>query len=283
MLWPRSQEEDGNLTRDSEWKEGHYFDCHYAEGIPFMQQGYGDCDETRRIVAVDGSASYFSDFRVPPVISQWYTMYYKKEMLTFVILLREPLERMHSHFYHSKSGNWCPLHKKLNFTEALDRAFYPEDYAEEYMEEDQGGMGMIPPSCIAFLEASLYPKYLQLWFTHFPTNQFVIVPFRFNVEADRSSHTTVASYIWKRLGITKKLYVPNATRSQTMQANRVEHASLEDDLSEKRLKAVSKYFEKNASPMDIGKILQNTDCYLFGYKGNMADDVGIAVWVKNNW
>jgi len=103
MVWPRyivgknytgetptSEHNNFNLGN---WKEGHYFDSPARFGRAHMVVDFPRCDKNMRHVAIDCTSRNSGDPSVPRLISEWYGPVSRR--LSFVVMVREPLERLH--------------------------------------------------------------------------------------------------------------------------------------------------------------------------------------------
>lgn len=276
LLWPESQAGKVNWTRHpAAWKEGHYFDKHiFQGGISYMIADFPLCTTKTRQVAVDGSARYASDPYVPGIIANWYGT--QKSKLKFVLIMREPLDRLHSHYYHSVRDNWCYLHKGTNFSNIINQLL---DY---WPVADEPHPTLPPrnqfPGCSDFLDGSLYSKQIHNYFQYFRPWQFIFVPFLYNVDpgnAGRSSEQ-FAEFLWKKLGV-------NGVPGQIIHSNNHNTPTLEDDLTTSQIKSMREWFEKLTGPAVIANQVHSTEAILYQYTGDRDDTNQIAQWLRENW
>merc|ERR1719401_2608945 len=81
---------------------------------------YGACRRDSRLVAVEGSAAYSANYaHVPDAIVQCYGG--QASAITFLMLLRDPVHRIHSEYYHSRRDAWCHDFLQMSFKDITDK------------------------------------------------------------------------------------------------------------------------------------------------------------------
>lgn len=275
--WPLGKAALRNDTvHRAAWKEGHFFDTALPITITDMENNYSPCHRDVRFVAAEGSARYSTDPEVPNKISHAYGQ--SKGALTFVMLLREPLARLQSHFYHSKRDGWCKLHKFMNFN-AFVRSLLVGQFLGLNALFLGGSKGPTGSGCGDVLQGSLYKDQLEEWFSFFNPSQFIVVPFLYAAAPGQDGRTPskVAEYIWDFLGV-KGIVMPIATH-----ANKIEHPKLEHDTDAASLENIHKFFDEKTGPSKLAGILANSGAKLYEYKGSLSDEKSIAGWIADNW
>merc|ERR1719356_1656274 len=92
---------------DQFWeKEPHFFDCpyRYSLGRTWRLQHFPECNQIIREVFIDGSPDYMPTPLAPSRIVDFYGD--SSSRIKFVVLLRDPLRRMHSAFYNGMADLW---------------------------------------------------------------------------------------------------------------------------------------------------------------------------------
>lgn len=87
---------------DYEKKEPHSFDWKYDEGEEHWLSRWPPCQQDRRVLAVDMTPVLHTHICVPCRIRERYGELSGR--LKFIVLLRNPVERMQSAFYHGQAG-----------------------------------------------------------------------------------------------------------------------------------------------------------------------------------
>jgi hypothetical protein len=106
--------------------------------------------------------------------------------LSFVMLLREPLSRMHSdYYYHKNHGGDPPMNAQTfsKFVEMLSERL-PKDYDVVKNMTNHGELSVGSPD-VDFWYTSMYGLQLKPWLdqqSHFKPEQFVILPMRWGME-----------------------------------------------------------------------------------------------------
>lgn len=264
------------------WKEGHYFTSQARNAWQMMLEDFPVCDKHVRRVAVDGSAEYSSFYGVPKRIQGWYGP--AMRLIKFVLLMREPLNRLHSHYHHSHRHGWCSTHVTHSFSQIVDMILgnnYQTWLMPPHGRLKYGCSSWLTMGCACnnFLEGSLYVNQLKQYLNYFTPNQFYLVPYLFNVDPGGAGRAngTVAEMIWSILGVKA------ADNRTIVHANHGHHPSLEEDLSQNKIAAIRNWFELVAGPRIIADFLQYSSYILYGYHGQANDKDAIEEWIRTNW
>eukprot|EP00929_Paragymnodinium_shiwhaense_P025804 TRINITY_DN15524_c0_g1_i1.p1 TRINITY_DN15524_c0_g1~~TRINITY_DN15524_c0_g1_i1.p1 ORF type:complete len:479 (+),score=62.60 TRINITY_DN15524_c0_g1_i1:77-1513(+) len=282
------------------WKEPHVFDWDerfYGLGRGGWLQYYPECSSKKHTIGVDATPSYISSPVTPGRIIQWYGPLLAPR-LEFLVILREPLSRMHSSFYHGKQWAFQGLTFDAYINRALantrlgcasGRMFASSTTVAGCQNPDDMPLG--DP-----YHLSLYVPQLYRWLTAYQPRQFVICPMMAWV-APGPGVPSLVEYITSRLGGGIKLGMSTSAHpKQTPSAGRVgsQNPDLETDLQSlsvgvwESLKAV---MNLHASPSAIGKLLaphMSTGLSVFGYTTQLGQppqvaEHGIAQWIGSNW
>jgi len=190
--------------------------------------------------------------------------------LIFVVMLREPLSRMQSAWYHSHEGyaEWaqCRDCKAPSFQQALNSSLSKAQRST--------------PTYDDWLWASLYGRQIEYWLSKFDAHQFVILPYRQYTQGDR---TGVCLDIAKRLEKVfdcKALSTGNATF-----ANFHEHPTMDQEELPHALKTQFDSFieAENTRLAGILAKAQVRGAGLPGYAGPIGDKDEIQRWVELLW
>lgn len=266
-------------NRSAAGKEGNYFDEHFDMGVPFMTKDFGLCDQTMRKVAVDGTARYSNDQNVPRHLVSWYGPLSKRVKL--VLLMREPLARMHSHYHHGRRvWIWCHDFRQMWFREIVTTILSGSELAGHWM----GGTLIDVRNCRwchDFIEGSLYTNSIGRYFEYFAPSQFTFIPFLLQAdEALRGNAPHPAQTLWDKLGV-------NGLPPPNTHTNNGHHSSLEHDLTLDQIAAMREWFAERTSPRMIAELLAGTDADLYAFEsvfpGQPRDIDTVAQWIKGYW
>lgn len=287
------------------WKELHMFD-NRSRAERVTRQGwlryYPLCSSTTYAVGIDATPSYLSNEGAPKRLSSWYTPDLNKK-LEFLVLLRQPFNRMKSSFYtaalhtdackknqyycktfgyylaHALENyrNGCPSGKNFASSSELHACEAPDDIVE--------GMKGDP------FHLSLYGPQLARWFSLFSAPQFVIAPFLTYV-APKKGVGSLVEFVASRLGSAVR-GGPDGTgaipKTSTNSGRKTQYPPLEESL--KPLKTNDLYeltdaLSTSSGPGPLASLLRpqmQEGLVLFGYKGDIGDEEAIAHWIKDNW
>lgn len=114
-------------------KEVHFFDQNYERGIDWYLQHFPDADGSRAVGEATPAYLYF-----PEVAERIATTLPEVKIL---LLLRDPVDRAHSHFWHNRSVG----REELDFAEAIasepERLERNREYRARYSYLDRGRYG----------------------------------------------------------------------------------------------------------------------------------------------
>lgn len=250
------------------FKELWFFDQDFEEGEKGKQHWlsyYTKCVANKRMVAVDFSPGYLCSPAAPQRILQFYGETLASR-IQFSVLLRKPLDRMHSHFYHIQR------HAVLyQYAQPCAGSIYNSSF-QNYMQITIQG----EDPCKIF-DMSSYGKQLAQYFKFFAPSQFTIIPFREFVAPNQSSFIIMEQ--WRRLGLTG--VSPPATHSNAPD----NHPTLEQDLDPQTLQASQEYISKNIGAQTVANVLSvaHPKPILEGFVGDPTDANSITSWLDTKW
>jgi hypothetical protein len=159
-------------------KEVHYFDLNYDRGLDWYRAFFprADSDAGRRTLSYDNSPYYIFH----PAAAQ------RAQQLVpdakIIALLREPVSRAYSHYWHQRRANL----ETLSFAEALAAEDARLAGEEERLLADPGYRSDSHRNH-SYRSRGLYAQQLQRWFDRFPREQFLILKSE-DFFADPSTH-----------------------------------------------------------------------------------------------
>ena len=182
----------------------HYLRQHPALFLPRVKElDFFDTDEERFASGLDWYLSYFRDeeaaltgeatplyFRRPDLVAERMRTLYGHDPPRFLLLLRDPVHRAHSHYLHKVSQGTEPL----SFEAALDaERTRPQQKRREWKSYFQDG---------------LYARRLTVWHQHFSPDQFLVL-----LSQDLRQHpqTTLRS-IFRFLGVDPDADIDTSAR-----------------------------------------------------------------------
>lgn len=248
-------------------KEGHFFDFHVSNGSQFMAQSFPACRTDMRLVATDESPRYLVDPDVPNVIANWYGPELQQR-LKFVIILREPVARFHSDFYHATASDWCADYGKKNFSTLVRKIVLEDGWWQHLIGGNK--------NCSDRLEASLYKGQLTRWFSIFNPEQFMIVPFHLAVGP---SGANLIRKMWDILNVVHGQPWPNS------QLNQHYHPPLANDISMDLLDQFRSLLFAENGPLPLSSFfIDHPGAHLYGLpRASMMDRTAIFDWLSENW
>lgn len=145
-------------------KEVHYFDYRYDKGMAWYQAMFPIRKNLPK-GAITGEATPFYLFHplVPSRIAE------SLPDVRFIVLLRDPVDRALSHYYHNV--------RRGREKRSIERAFKeePDVIAEEKLRLQQGeNFKPYAYRHFSYVERGLYAEQLERWFAYFPRDRLFI-------------------------------------------------------------------------------------------------------------
>jgi len=229
---------------------------------------YPLCKQSKHVVAVDCTPGYFGSQVAPFAISHAYNGV--DHNLVFMVFLREPVERAHSHYYQFLDNG------------VMDGAFsdctpkqFPATF-KQAVENQLTKKAVCNCGCDSIFAESMYVDAFRRYFAKFSPSSFHVVPFKFAVLRE------VVEYAWKILRVNKGHGSKTDLVGDGNQKNHHTYPSLEQEMS-KPLRSRLKFFIKErAGPEVLAKTFEGRGVNLFRCKQH-ADRKTIARWLQNNW
>lgn len=206
--------------------------------------------------------------------------------LTFLVILREPLARMQSSFYHGKSSGWVNV-QFGSFEQYIQSALtvYRQKKYRKFHDTawssgtgpDFNGVSGIP------LTLSLYHEQLAHWLYYFHPAQFIVSPMKAYtkttgaqdlVRAVGSRPHVQASFPWQK----KKLPKPHL--------NKHPHPPVERDLHPQTLQQIRGVLNTVTGAQKLAQLLQpamRKGLLLYGYNGPPTMVPRISKFINDNW
>lgn len=221
------------------WMVAHYQDWQEHDAMEDWYDSLPACDDSRfprheRVILADmtpsnlrlvplgksmkrGGPSAFGHTDVaavnlPVTLNRFYGALSNR--VTFVVLMREPLSRMQSAWYHSQA--WKAKHGRT--MPGAHGASFQQDLLASVEGAEKHRLSML-------LWGSLYGRQLEGYLSEFPASQFVLIPYKYYTElAEEEVCAAVTSHIKYHISckhIKEGSWVPNSHA----------HPSLREDVS----------------------------------------------------
>lgn len=253
-------------------KELHIFDekVRYGRGQSWWLRHYPACSKTKKMVGVDMTPNYLLEPKAPGRMRAWYG--HQSPRLSFMVLLRDPVYRMQSAFYHGRAVNWCDgEYAGVTFRQ------YSERFVADYHASPEQAWDRWSSQCTA-VRGSAYAQQIKLWFETFSSKQFTIVPMAF--QSDRSltpyGQQSVAQTMFERLGI-------HGGATTTEDVNVHPHPKLEDDLPLWLLEKLQRAVYRHTGPKIVATLLSTSKAFLYGLNAASRTIPSITDWLHQHW
>jgi hypothetical protein len=245
-------------------KEHHVFDrpTRVAAGRDEWSSHYRPCQRYVRHVAVDATPAYLTVKDAPANIKNWYGFLANRIM--FVVLLREPLARMHSSFHHTvRLGNLNgePFSRNETFPQHV------QQLVEDPHAQDESD----------FFQKSQYYTSLTNWVDTFDSHQFIVAPFLYQV-ARGSADPSVSSYVRSRLGLLP-------AQGDVAHENSYWHPDLDFELppGSSLRNEIEDLFANTTGPHLLANLFAKQSADLYNYTESLTDEDSIALWLTDHW
>ncbi|CAJ1388699.1 unnamed protein product [Effrenium voratum] len=276
------------------WKEPHIFNQENYRGLTKDQwlAYYPKCNASQNMIAVDATPAYLASYEAPERILSWYG-HEVSEKIEFLILLRDPLERMHSSFHHQKNQPSSPW-ASMSFAQYVDRVLANYEShgcltGNVFLEDDNYHCSHSDASNDP-LYLSMYAANLWPWFRFFRPTQFVVAPFRQYV-TPKEGTPRLMEYEAKRVGVRIKpgshmSAIPKSSKSagliRAYPGLEEELAMIETAKVEKLQAVIERYAGAHLLAELLGQRMKQ-GLVLFGFEGDPSNTSAVAEYLSENW
>lgn len=274
-------------------KELHFFDQpqRYNKGKDFWLAHWPACPRAH-MVAAEFTPSYLSTWEAPQRIQQVYGPLVGH--VTFLVILREPLARMQSSFYHGLSGGW--VSKSYATFEQYVQACIKFYKAKQFRLFHSAADGPVDRTLMGRtgipFTLSLYHDQLAHWFWFYKSYQFVVAPMKVYTKPDAvPGWTSERDLIGKVAGRAAIQASMPPRQPRPPHRNVHSHPKVEKDLHPETYRQINQLFDKVTGAMRLSALLapkMGEGLLLYGYQGYLANShlphqYRIAAYIKDNW
>jgi len=236
--------------------------------LPWLKH-YPECQKDKPMVAVDCTPGYFGDEAAPFAISRIYG--WQKTQLVFMVFLREPVERAHSHFYQYLENG------------VLDGAFedcpadnFPKLFSGAVEKRLTSG-SICNCACDDIFEDSMYADAFRRYFKNFGSSRFHVVPFQFAITAE------IVTFTWDVLKVSKGYGKKDDLAGGGNAKNHHDYPSLDQEMPDALKKRFMSFMNMMSGQATVAHVLAGTDAKLYRYQGSMDSEKSIAEWLSVHW
>lgn len=276
-------------------KELHFFDYpeRYNKGQHFWLSHWPACPTTH-MVAAEFTPSYLSTWETPQRIRDTYGALVGH--ITFLVILREPLSRLQSSFYHGHSAGWVSsyytsfehyVQSCIKFYQAKQfRLFHSTSPHDNKVDHTLYGLTGIP------FTLSLYHDQLSHWFEYYKAYQFVVSPMRAYVQPNAVPGQTKARNLVAKVAGRVAIQASMPPRVEKPPRRNVHsHPSVQQDLQPDTFNQISGLLDSITGPTRLANLLapkMSDGLLLYGYQGYLANPhlsgpYRISAYIKDNW
>jgi len=225
-----------------------------VDNLRFVPMPLGGLEEGRAVA---------NDFNLPSVLQQFYQN--RTSELVFVVMMREPLARLQSHWYYGQE--WTRKYEDISkgeFNQELSRQTQRATNEKVYNFR---------------LWASMYGAQLQTWLQYFSASQFMIVPTQ-SYSATAEDRSTVLSELSERLNAPFELQHSASAKH----SNPSQHPELSEDTTPDNVAMFNRFMEKDHQLL-LQLLAQASlkGAYLGGYTGRPGSTGDIDSWLHAKW
>jgi len=213
-----------------------------------------------------------SEMDLPGLLQQFYGEHQRK--LVFVVMLREPLSRMQSAWYHSRTVDpaelpWeqCRDCMAASFAEALNatvaRASSPSPTYDDWMW------------------ASMYGRQLKHWMSVYDSSHFIIVPQRTYIN---DGNVKACMDVARKLDLSLNCQALEGQGANPSTMNAHKHPPLEGDAPQELQNKFKEVIEReNTILFETLATAHVNGASLTGYIGPAGDRDQIKEWLERSW
>ncbi|CAE8616517.1 unnamed protein product [Polarella glacialis] len=274
---------DGEFTNDDSFlsqKEFHFFDL-VSEEAP--AEVLGNATHVRelwlRVLPLcpprGGAKQVLADFTamnilhaapwpplpsLPPLLHDMYGSALASQ-LTFVVMLRDPLDRMQSQFYYQERVGHAGIYANLTFSQGME------------LELSMASSGVPPPMS----SPSMYGILLKTWLEVFPARQFLVVPSPSRVSSGWAS--SLCPSLATRLSVTG---ASCAASKEDSEINTSDHPPLLNDTTAAGRAAAYWYFQSDFTLLvQTLTSARQQGMELDAFSGD-GSEASVAAWLLEN-
>jgi len=229
---------------------------------------YPKCRQDKRMVAVDCTPGYFGDQKAPFGIEKAYGE--AKHALVFMVFLREPVARTHSHYYQYKENG--VLQGKFG---GCSPQQFPKTFAQAVQKRISSG-SMCNCGCDNIFDDSMYADSFKRYFKNFDSSSFHVVPFKKAVLGE------VVDYTWEILKVARGKGERSSLVGGGNEKNHHDYPTLQQEMGAPLLNRLKGWMYKAAGPKAVSNALASSGAHLYGFGGNRGAPA-IAAWLETNW
>jgi len=230
---------------------------------------YPKCTQSKHLVAIDCTPGYFGAEPAPFAIHRAYGM--AKHNLVFMVFLREPIDRAHSHYYQYQENGVFQ-----GYFDGCSPHQFPKSF-KQAVENRLTKKRMCFCSCDNIFEDSMYKDAFKRYFNNFAGSMFHVVPFK------QATSGEVVQYAWKILNVAKGHGAKGNLVGGNNQKNHHDYPSMHKEMPAPLLKRFMNFMYEAAGPGKVAGVLAGSGAHLYGHGQASKDSHSIAVWLAKNW
>lgn len=207
---------------------------------------------------------------LPPLLQDLYAE--RASSLTFLVMLREPIARMQSHWHmHKKSYPFIDM-GATTFGDSMERLYAA-------LEKKPKAAGRQREW--TWLWESMYGTHLPVWLEHFAADRFLVVPMK---EYTQGNAQAVCRELSSRMRFPIDCAGSNPESLQRTNTNVHDHVHVEEELTADLFEKFKGFFDTSNRVLFRTLSKASTGgAYLANYDGAPGDVVAIRTWLKQGW
>jgi len=230
---------------------------------------YPKCTHEKHLVAVDCTPGYFGSSPAPFAIHRVYGQ--AKDSLVFMVFLREPAERTHSHYYqYRENGVFDGAFKECPVS------VFPKTF-KQAVEIRLTKKAMCNCACDDIFDDSFYKDAFKRYFKNFASSQFHVVPFKQAVSRE------VVDYAWEILKVPKGTGERSSLAEGNNLENHHEYPRLHQEMPIPLKTRYMSFMYEATGPGKVAAVLAGSGAHLYGLGQAGQDKPAIASWLAKNW
>jgi len=229
---------------------------------------YPECPKEEHLVGVDCTPGYFGSKIAPEAIHTAYGD--ARNNLVFMVFLREPVARAHSHYYQ---------YQENGVLQGYFAGCTPEQFPKTFAVAVENLLSMNAAcncDCDDIFSDSMYMASFERYFHYFGSSGFHVVPFKQAVRPE------VVAFTFQLLNVERGDGEKILLAGEDNEMNHHVYPEFHQEMSASLMSNFEQFMHKAAGSRPVAELLARSGAHLYGHGESRSVD-SIASWLEENW